>query len=255
MAQRRRSGCDTQDRLSTHLRRRGESRTTAEVGAKAWRGASPMSLNRPCSATQPFEDLVARLRGEEPVRAWIGMPVDRFHRHVQKKLVTRLASPIRLWPQFLCIGHEGKGSAAPAAEPPRWFAVDRGQDHQSPPPQAAVSRPAAPEPHNAATPASRRSGLAGGRNAASSKGSGASAGFAAEAAGSTRPCVASVVDGRAELGPGGSPWCLWEIAKIRPPATSTSSIAAKARGCLTPRCRCARLTARDFARIKAPLPG
>jgi hypothetical protein len=40
MAQRRRSGCDTQDRLSTHLRRRGESRTTAEVDAKAWRGAS-----------------------------------------------------------------------------------------------------------------------------------------------------------------------------------------------------------------------
>jgi hypothetical protein len=31
-------------RSSTHLRRRGESRTTAEVGAKAWRGASPLSL-------------------------------------------------------------------------------------------------------------------------------------------------------------------------------------------------------------------
>src|SRR5215471_15521993 len=58
-----------------HLRRRGGSRTTAEVGAQARRDASPLSLNRPCSAPSPP-------RGRSDLLGPIAVGVGDYFHHV-----------------------------------------------------------------------------------------------------------------------------------------------------------------------------
>jgi hypothetical protein len=60
-----------------------------------------------------LEDLVVRLRGEQTVRAGILMPVDRFHRDVQKEFMPGSMGDVGLLREIVCVGHEGQGQRTP----------------------------------------------------------------------------------------------------------------------------------------------